>query len=405
MLARSHRALGLPLAIACILHVYTPARVALAAPTSGETAPKRVRDALKGPALEAFDRGSALFGDGDPKGARAEFERAYELSKEPRVLYNIAVCDKAVRRYARALDELRRSLSEGEGKLPAAYVRTANDTIATLEPYVSKLEVVTSPDGAMILVDGEPLGTTPLAAQPMEVGEHLVVARKGGFVESTQRVRVTSGEVARLTVTLEPATQRGKLVVRAAGLPAGTRAVVVVDGVEIGDAPADTMLEAGPHTVSVRAPGFATASRRVEVAARGEAEASFTLERDVRTGRVRVRTDEEGDVIELDGRAVGRGSYDARIPAGEHQLRVRRGGADPRVVDFVLAENETRTMSISLGKSGGVPTLVWVAGGAVLVGAATTLAIVLGRSTTFEGSTPGTLPPRVIPAASPWSPR
>jgi hypothetical protein len=238
----------------------------------------------------------------------------------------------------------------------------------------------------------------------MEVGEHVVVARKGGFVEAAQKVRVTSGEVARVVFALEAASQRGKLVVRASGTPAGTRATVLVDGVEIGEAPLDTMLEAGAHTVAVRASGFATVSQRVDVSPRGDAVATFALERDVRTGRLRVRADDDADVIELDGREVARGSYDAKIPAGEHQLRVRRAGVDPRLVDFVLAENETRTMSLSLGRSSsGIPTAIWIAGGAVLVGGAAALALVLTRSTSYEGSSPGTLPPRVVPAALPWS--
>ncbi len=378
---------------------------AFAAPEATKTSSRRVRDGLSGAALGAFDRGSTLFADGDHRGARAEFERAYELSHDPRILYNVAVCDKTMRRYVRALAALRTSLAEGAKRtppLPESYVKTVNETIAALEPFVSKLVVTSTPEGAALLVDGEPVGTTPLA-EPLaiEVGDHVVVARKSGYVEATKSVRVASGETSTASFELEDIVRRGRLVVRAP-VPPPARAVVLVDGVEVGEAPLETMVEVGSHTVTVRAPGYGTAAKRVDVGARGDVEAAFTLQREVKVGRIRVRPDQDSDVVELDGRDVGRGWFEADIPAGEHRLRVRRGEAESKVIDFVLAENETRTMTVSLGKSGGGFPLVWVVAGVLAAGAVTATALVLTQSTDYQGSTPGTLAPRVVPASF-WS--
>jgi len=252
-----------------------------------------------------------------------------------------------------------------------------------------------------VLIDGEPLSGSSAGTEiPVEVGDHLVVARMANYVESTARVRVVGGEASRVNVTLAPAVSRGKLIVNAPGIARDVKASVLVDSVEVGDAPLETIIEAGVHTVTVRADGFKTSSRRVEVEASNTTEASVTLERQVRTAKLRVRTDEETDVIELDGRHVGRGVFEGDVAPGEHSLRVRRSGVEPRVVEIAVAEGEVRSMSISLERRSGVSPYLWIAGGTLLAAGAVTLAVVLTRSTTFEGNAPGTIDPQIIPASS-----
>ena len=360
---------------------------------------RRVRDGLAGEALAAFDRGSTLFEDGDYRGARAEFERAHDLAHDPRVLYNVAVCDKMLRRYTRAIESLERSLREGGTKLPADYVKRTRATIAALAPYVSLLVVSSDEAGATVLVDGEPLGTTPLAGPlSVEVGEHLVSLRKPGFLDVPQRVRVNGGETATASFRLESTTSRAELAIEVTGSPPATRVTVLLDGVEIGTAPLRTFVERGPHTVAARAAGFGAAPRRVEVNGREPVTLTLTLERESRMGRVRVHTDEDTDVVELDGRDVGHGAIEETVSAGEHRLRVKRSGAEPRSLDFVINENETRSFTLSLSKKPAVPTWLLVGGGALLAGGATVAIVLLTRRTDYQGNAPGTLPPSVLPA-------
>lgn len=376
--------------------------VAFAEP-SRAPAPKptrRVRDGLSGEALAAFDRASTLFEDGDFRGARAEFERAYDLGADPRILYNVAVCDKNLRKYTRAIDNLERSLREGGKKLPAEYVSRTKETILALAPYVSKLVVTADQEGATVLVDGEPVGTTPLAGPlAIEVGEHLVAVRKSGYLDVPKRVRVTSGEVASTVFALETATSRAELTVDVRSRDPAARVMVLVDGVEVGAAPFKGIVDAGPHTIGARAAGLVAPPQRVELKPREPMTVVLLLERESKLGRLRVRTDEITDVIELDGREVGRGTFEDLVAAGEHRLRVRRAGTEPRSLDFVIGENETRTVSLSLEKQGGLPTWAWIGGGVLLAGGATAAILLLTRRTEFEGATPGTLAPRVVPAS------
>jgi len=358
--------------------------------------PVKVRDALTGPARAAFDRGSELFANDDFAAARTEFERAQELSGEPRVLYNVAVCDKSLHRYGRATAALERSLALGGDSLPSAYVERVRDTLATLAPFVSSLEVKVSEPGARVFVDDEDLGVSPLPAPlRVDVGEHVVVARKTGYLETPKRVRVVSGASGSVDLQLEPVQRKSDVVVDAPKVP---RARVLVDGVDVGPTPFTGVLEVGRHAITVRAPDHTSETKVVEVAYGAPTRLTFTLAREAHEARLRVTTGDDRDVVSLDGRVIGTGGFFGAVPAGEHVLRVARENARARTIDLVLRDNETRSLDVTLDADrSGVPTWVWVVGGIAVATAATTTAVAVGTSSTsYEGRSPGTLDPRIV---------
>jgi hypothetical protein len=363
------------------------------------TPPAKVRDALKGEALSAFDRASSLFEEGNFSGARAEFARAHTLSGEPRVLYNAAVCDKAMRRYARAITVLVESLSEGGSSLPRAYVDKVHETLALLTPLVTSLDVAVDQEGATVFVDDEEAATTPLAhSLSVEIGEHTVSVRKAGFAESAVRVQAVSGARASVTVSLEPVVKRGELTVRAVGLPAGARATALVDGAEVGDAPWTGEVDAGFHTVTVHARGFVAPIRAQAVGYKARAAIDVPLSAEKHEGRLRILTDSAANAIALDGKPLADGQYDGFVASGEHSVRVSRPGAESYVSEVVVRDDETRSLSIQLSSRSEVPAWVWITGGVVLAGAATVTVVLLTAPTRYEGRSPGTLPPTVVPA-------
>jgi hypothetical protein len=69
-----------------------------------DTPPADLRGTLPEPARHAWDAAKQLAGASDYKGALVEFQRAYELSHNPRVLYNVGVTEKLLTHYARAVD-------------------------------------------------------------------------------------------------------------------------------------------------------------------------------------------------------------------------------------------------------------------------------------------------------------
>ncbi len=369
-------------------------------------APRRVRDALTGEALHAFDRGAVLFADGDFSGARAELERAHALSHEPRVLYNVAVCEKSLRRYARAIASLRASLDEGKATLPRDYREKVDDTIKALEPFVTTLTIESDQDGATVFVDDENVGTTPLAAPiAAEVGEHTIAVRKTGYLDMPVRIALTSGQPKAVRLALDPAVKRGTVHVDAttkvgAGVGDGLRARVLVDGVEVGDTPWTGTVDAGRHTFTVRAAELVTGQKMDDVAFGGDTRIAFTMEPEKHEARLRVVTDDDETSIVLDGKVVAHGQFDGAVASGEHQLRITRAGSEPRVSDFVVRDNEVRSLNVTLeSKRSGVPAWLWVAGGIVVASGVTTAVVFATRQTSYDGSAPGTLAPGFVPAS------
>ncbi len=374
-------------------------RTARAEPHAPATRPRpaRVRDALHGDALAAFDRGSQLFDDGDLAGARAEFLRAYTLGDDPRVLYNVAVCDKGQRRYARALRELQQSLDAGGTTLPKRYVQTVQDTLAVLRPLVTSLTLQVDEDGATVSVDDEPVGTTPLPAPlAVEVGEHVIDVRKAGFHDLRERVEAADTPRS-VSLQLEPLLKRGQVVVQTRGLPATLPAKAVIDGAEVGAVPWTGMVTSGLHAVTARAAGYTGATVGFDVPYKQQSTVVVDMKPDVHQGRLRVTTD-DADIF-LDGKLVGHREYDGVVAAGEHSLRLTGSGSLENTSDIVVREGETRSVSIQLAHSHEVPVWIWIAGGVVLASGATVAVLLLTEKTHYEGSSAGNLPPGVVPAS------
>jgi hypothetical protein len=361
----------------------------------------RVSEGLHGEARAAFSRANALFEAANYAAARVEFEQAYMRSGDARVLYNVAVCDKEMGRYARAIAELRRSLEAGGSNLPRSYVKRVQDTEKTLAPFVTTLQVEASEPGATVLVDGEEAGRTPLEQPlPIDVGERVVQLAKPGFRGEPLRIKAVSGVASTVRLALEPVEQKQRVSVRAVGLKAGERADVLVDGVLVGEAPWAGEVLTGQRRVTVRAAGHPDVVRLVNVSAEAGSAVTVELDPAARKGRLRVRSGDEQDTIAVNGRVVGRGAFDGQVTSGELTVRVTRPDAKPYESDFVLRPGETRTVNVTLETSGGgVPTWVWIAGGVVVAGATTATLLLTGKETQYDGQSAGTLPPRVVPAS------
>src|ERR1700759_4037610 len=69
------------------------------APPPANGAVKPLSDSLTGLAKAEYEAAKILYGTKDHAKAIVKFGRAYEISREPRLLFNIAVCQKNLRRY------------------------------------------------------------------------------------------------------------------------------------------------------------------------------------------------------------------------------------------------------------------------------------------------------------------
>jgi hypothetical protein len=124
-----------------------------------------------------FDKGLAASNDQRFGEAEGQFQKAYQLWPDFRVLYNIGKVRVALGSAAEAVDAFEAYLDKGGDQIPEERRAEVRDAIAAALARVATLTVRVSPDGAEIRVDGRLVGVAPLAG-PVRVteGKHTVEA-------------------------------------------------------------------------------------------------------------------------------------------------------------------------------------------------------------------------------------
>ena len=146
-------------------------------------------------ARKHFSQGLKLYRDSDFDAALVQFDRAYAIKPNFKVLYNIAQCYFELHQYVEARDTLTRYLKDGEGLLDAERKTAVETDLGELQHRIAHVTLSVNATGATVYVDGKKAGTTPLgAALDVNEGQRTI------SVETTDRgtkqriVRVAGGE-------------------------------------------------------------------------------------------------------------------------------------------------------------------------------------------------------------------
>jgi PEGA domain len=300
-------------------------------------------ESLRVDARRDYDRGRLLASDGDYAGAVLKFQAAYEASHDPRLLWNVAFCEKQLRHYARVLALLKRYEDEGKGVLTANDRREAHDLAAALVPFTTTARIAADQPGAEVFVDDERVGIAPLpSAVVVDIGTHVFRATKPGFLEARATVPIGGGVDVPVSLHLEPDVHQGKIIVHAA---AG--ATIVIDGESLGTGSAEKVLATGGHQLVVQEPGWRTFRSEVVVADHETRSLEVMLERlsDAELPRIRVavgcvdarpRSATEGLAVYLDGNGMAASPIEVHpqwvaYPAlpGPHAVELRAPGCVP----------------------------------------------------------------------------
>jgi len=157
-------------------------------------------------ATSRFERGLALYDDGDYDAALVEFNRAYGLSPTYKILYNIAKIERGKNDYSSALTHFQRYLAEGGSEVPAERRTEVEKEVGVLKERVAEISIKANVDGAAVYIDDIPVcgarmpdpkcvGTTPLRA-PVIVnpGTRKVTAIKRGYQNAQSQLTVAGGD-------------------------------------------------------------------------------------------------------------------------------------------------------------------------------------------------------------------
>lgn len=146
-------------------------------------------------AVTRFERGVQLYEAENYDAALVEWQTAYKLSKNYKLLYNIGICQNALKDYPAASEAFQRYLSEGGSEVSAARKTDVQDRLAKLSLMVTRVKVSTdAPAGATIRVDETSVGTAPLVDPiTVKLGRRVFsVTAKGKTV--SKPVDIASGE-------------------------------------------------------------------------------------------------------------------------------------------------------------------------------------------------------------------
>jgi tetratricopeptide (TPR) repeat protein len=159
----------------------------------------------KAEARRQFQVGVAAAEAGAYAEAIVEFDRAYELSPNFAVLYNIATAEEALGDEPAALTAFERYLAEGGQAVPAA--RRA-ELAAEMKQLTARTGVVVprvTPDGARLTLDGVALEPAAIGhGVRVKVGAHTLAASKERYVPAEQTITVASGDSVDVKLSLEP---------------------------------------------------------------------------------------------------------------------------------------------------------------------------------------------------------
>jgi len=333
-----------------------------------------IRDELPRDAREQWDAARELHDAGDFKSALVYFNRAFELSNNPRVLYNLGVCWKDMTRYSEAIRAWERQLTFRK-KLTKDDVRKTETAIRALKTFVSTIEVKADEGGARLIIDGIEVGMTPFVEPvTIDVGRRLLRLQKAGFEPLEKSVDVVRGKVASVDFDLQHVNKTGTVSITVDGPEAAT---VFMDGRELGSAPFDGPVPAGPHTFEARAAGYASVQQSAEVVY-GEALAvSMTLAESKDQGKLRVVTKHPDAEIRMDGAIMGKGAWEGLLPAGGHQLEVSKPGYSTERIEVTLSAEQERTVAIDLSPQRS--WVFWTVSLVAVVGGATVAAVLLSK--------------------------
>lgn len=293
---------------------------------------QEARGDVRAEARERFDRGLQLFNEHRYDASLAEFQRAYQISPNPIVLYNLGRVHAALGQSVEATDAFESYLSQ-DTTLNAQRRATVQQELERQRARVGRVHVNVNVTGATVAVDGIDVATTPLAAPlRLTVGAHTVGVRAPSYDSSQRAVTLAGGVDERLDFTLtQVVVRRGAVRVESTLRDVEVR----VDGVSVGHTPlSETLsLTPGAHEIEGVRAGYTAMRSQVTVADAAEAVVHLDLVAndgaDLATvGRVRIQVPHAPFTLVVDGREVAAASS-LDLPIGAHELNLRVADREP----------------------------------------------------------------------------
>jgi len=235
--------------------------------------PPSLSESLTGAAKGDYESGKLLFTDGDYAGSLVKFSSAFDASKDPRLLWNMAACEKNLRHYAKALKLVRQYVTDGDKVLTDQDKQEANELIKVMEPFTAKLKVTVDQPEAEVSVDDDVIGKSPVEPLIVDIGTRKLRVHKEEFEEFTKELPVGGAAEVSVDVKMVKIVHEGRLNVKASN-----DATIAIDDKVVGTGTWAGVLPSGGHTLKVSAPKMRVYQAEVLIQDKQSRDVAVTLE-------------------------------------------------------------------------------------------------------------------------------
>jgi len=231
-------------------------------------------DALTGDAKVDYEAAKVYFNDKDYGRAYLKFQSAYDRSKDARLLWNMAACQKEQRKYAKVVPLVEQYIKDRGDKLTPADRDLATGLLAAIKPGVTSVKIDVSEPDADIYLDDELIGKSPLSTSTLvDLGPHKLHVKKQSFDDVDQPLNA-GGESVTVNVKMTRTVHEGRVIVKA-----GAEDTITIDGAVVGSGTYSAKLASGSHVLRVSAPGMRTYQGDVVVTDNETREVPVTLDK------------------------------------------------------------------------------------------------------------------------------
>ncbi len=286
-------------------------------------------------AKDLFRKGVALLQANDVERALEFFLRSREAQASAKNIGNAAICLSRLGRYDEALEMYEELLLRFASDLDAEDRATLVPAMAALRDEVGGVNLSANVNG-LVVIDGRARGKLPFNA-PVRVlgGKHTIRIFKEGYVAYEARVDVPIRTTISVDARLAPLSGAGLLRVDDA---ANQGFEIFVDGAAVGRAPWEGTLGLGRHLLWIRNGDRGSAPSSVAILEGQTALAQLPVADLGPPLHIDITPSTAG--LTVDGVVLGLGSWEGRLPVGDHRIAVTEYGYRTRAFGLVV-ENKS----------------------------------------------------------------
>jgi hypothetical protein len=154
-----------------------------------------------------IQRGIELRRNDQDAEALAQFQRAYTIRKTPRALAQIGLAEQALGKWGAADRHIRQAMEAGDDSWIRKNRAVLDQSLKAIARHVGHLDIRGTPAGAEVRIDGELVGTLPLA-KPVAVagGGVAIEVRAPGYLPIVRGTEILAGGFVRESFDLQPSS-------------------------------------------------------------------------------------------------------------------------------------------------------------------------------------------------------